>query len=101
MDQSIRARKPVVYPTEPDTTIAVGDRVRSFDFPGDATCYWVGTVDHITKYGQYHITVEYQIWEGERAPVNYCAAVVPPVNGTQGIGGVFFGVQRILEGEGE
>ena len=89
---------PVDYPTQPDTTIAVGDIVRSFDFPGNATCYFVGTVTGITELGQYNIEVDYQVWEDKREPTNYCASVHPPINGTQGIFGPICGVQRITQG---
>lgn len=93
------AVKPVEYPTTPDTTITVGDRVRSFDFPGNAECYWVGTVVELNKHGQYNIKVEYQVWENKREETNYCDAVFPPINGQRGIFGLLRGVQRITEGE--
>jgi hypothetical protein len=100
MDTSIRPRPTIVYPTEPDTTIAIGDRVRSFDFPGEGSCYFVGTVARIDeRQGLYVIDVDYQIWEGEKAETNYCAKVCPPVNGIPGLFGPFCGVQRVLEGE--
>ena len=101
MDNSITSRKPVVYPTAPDTTIKVGDRVRSFDFPGDASCYFVGKVEGITPRNAYQIKVEYQVWEGKRVPdkQNYCAHVCPPVNGVEGFSGPMLGVQRVVEGE--
>lgn len=88
------------YPLEPDTTIRVGDRVRSFDFAGDDSCYWVGTVREIQQEkGVYEIVVDFQIWEGQRAKENYCWAVYPPINGQQGIFGLTRGVQRMAEGE--
>ena len=96
--------KPVTYPTTPNTTIAVGDRVRSFDFVGNNDCYFVGTVESITDqlcFRQYNITVEYQIWDGKKAETNYCASVHPPVNGTHCLFGANCGVQRILPGEEE
>lgn len=92
--------KPVEYPRVPDLSIKVGDRVRSFDFPDNAQCYWVGTVESITRFGQYHIAVEYQVWEDNREDTNYCEAVCPPTNGQRGIFGLTRGVQRILPGEG-
>jgi hypothetical protein len=101
MDNSITTRKPVAYPTAPDTTIKVGDRVRSFDFPGEADCYFVGMVESITVHKQYKIKVEYQVWEGKRVPdnQNYCAYVCPPLNGLEGFAGPIVSVQRITEGE--
>lgn len=100
MDQSISLRKPVQFPTEPDTTIKVGDRVRSFDFLDNSLCYFVGTVTKIRQdTQQYDIAVEYQVWQGEREASNYCASVHPPVNGQQGFFGPFRSVQRVLEGE--
>lgn len=92
--------KPVEYPTVPNTTIKVGDRVRSFDFPDNAQCYWVGTVESILPATQqYRVKVEYQVWENERESDNYCDAVCPPINGLRGIFGPTRGVQRIVEGE--
>lgn len=94
------AVKPVEYPTVPDTTIKVGDRVRSFDFPDNAQCYFVGTVSRLNIDNmQIDIAVEYQVWEGMREPTNYCASVHPPFNGLRGIFGPTRGVQRIVEGE--
>lgn len=49
---------PVEYPLLADRTIAVGDRVRSFDFPGNPACYFVGKVTGTTKQEQYNIEVE-------------------------------------------
>ena len=90
----------VSYPTEPDTTIKVGDRVRSFDFPDNALCYFVGTVTAMREVAQqYDIEVEYQVWQGEREASNYCATVHPSFNGTQGFFGPLRGVQRVLPGE--
>lgn len=100
MDESISLRKPVAYPTTPDTTIAVGDRVRSFDFPDNPLCYFVGTVTNIRKdTEQYDIAVDYQYWMGEKEASNYCASVHPPLNGTKGLFGPIMGVQRVLDGE--
>ncbi len=95
--------KKVTYPVTPDYSIKVGDRVRSFDFPGNATCYFVGVVDAITPLGQYDIKVEYQVWLDERVADkdNYCARVMPPLNGMEGIFGETCGVQRIVETETE
>lgn len=94
--------KPTTYPSTPDATIAVGDRVRSFDFVGNPGCYFVGVVEGVSKFdgfSVYNIKVDYQVWEGKRAETNYCASVHPPINGMQGIFGLTCGVQRILEGE--
>lgn len=93
--------KKVEYPLTPDTTIAVGDRVRSFDFPGDPSCYFVGVVEEFTKDKQYKIKVEYQVWNGLPVPPfqNYCGHVVPVFNGTPVRLAIACGVQRIAEGE--
>lgn len=100
MDQNIRLRAPVAYPTEPDTTIELGDRVRCFDFPNEAGCYFVGHITDVDELaGQYNIKVEFQVWEGEVSLVNYCDRVMPPINGLAGIFGPFCGVQRMEEGE--
>lgn len=100
MDTNIRPRKPVEFPETPDTTICVGDRVRSFDFPDNSLCYFVGTVIGIRpETEQYDISVEYQVWMGEREASNYCASVHPPLNGVEGLFGPFRGVQRVLASE--
>ena len=94
--------KKVEYPLTPDTTIAVGDRVRSFDFINNAQCYFVGVVESLTPMYQYKIKVEYQVWEGERTPAeqNYCGYVAPPINGSSEMFDTLpRGVQRVREGE--
>lgn len=90
----------VKYPTVPDTTIGVGDRVRSFDFTNNSRCYFVGVVESLTDQNQYKIKVEYQIWNGIRSLDNYCDYVLPPMNGVQSqFNRSYCGVQRVLEGE--
>lgn len=94
------AVKPVEYPTVPDLSIKVGDRVRSFDFGGNAECYFVGLVEEI-KNQQCKVKVEFQVWEAKRVPdsQNYCSYVLPPMNGLRGMFGLTRGVQRMEEGE--
>ena len=100
MDCSITLRPPVAYPTEANTTIEVGDRVRSFDYSNESGCYFVGTVTDVDEaVGVYNIKVEFQVWEGKRAETNYCASVHPPINGLRGMLGLTMGVQRMDEGE--
>jgi hypothetical protein len=90
----------VVYPETPDLTIKVGDRVRSFDFPNNPLCYFVGTVVALREATQqYEIEVDCQYWMGEKEASNYCAKVLPPFNGQEGYYGPIRGVQRITEGE--
>ena len=92
--------QPASYPTVPDLSIKVGDRVRSFDFQNNPLCYFVGTVTALREdTRQYDIAVEYQVWNGEREASNYCASVHPPMNGVQGFFGLMRGVQRVLPGE--
>lgn len=100
MDTNITLRKPVQYPAKADKTIAIGERVRSFDFADNAQCYFVGMVEDI-KNQQYKIKVLSQVWEGKRVPddQNYCDYVLPPVNGLRGMFGLTRGVQRMEEGE--
>jgi hypothetical protein len=47
------------YPTTPDTSIKVGDVVRSFDFPSSTDHYVQGTVISIEAY-MYVIDVDYR-----------------------------------------
>jgi hypothetical protein len=74
--------------------------VRSFDFPDNALCYFVGTVTKLRPdTQQYDIVVDYQVWNGMREESNYCASVHPPFNGLRGIFGIIRGVQRVLPSE--
>lgn len=73
-----------------DTSIKVGDRVKSYDFP-DTTperlelCYKIGTVEAIEPVDscdRYKIKVEKTIFRGEEDKEIYIDYVYPPVNGT-------------------
>ena len=100
MDCNITLRPPVAFPTIADTTIEVGDRVRSFDYLNDSKCYFIGVVTDVDEEaGVYNIKVESQVWEGKRQETNYCASVHPPINGLRGDNEVFMAVQRMEEGE--
>jgi hypothetical protein len=70
---------------EPDLSLAVGDRVRSYDFAGTRDCYVEGLVEAITPplegCARYKIRVERQVLGGVTAPVR-AEFVYPPVNGT-------------------
>lgn len=91
--------------------ITVGDKVRSFDFPGnkatvgDHACFVEGTVEAITTQldgcPRYKIRVERRVFGGKTiAPGADGAHVYPPVNGLEGFSGKTDGVDRI-DGEGE
>lgn len=96
-------------PPEPDTTIAVGDYVRSFDFPrpdgsgrdltGDRACYVEGTVSMIGEIdgcNRYLIHVSRCVFGGKEIPKTQREPYVnPPVNGTLKLfGGICNGVEK-------
>jgi hypothetical protein len=79
--------------------IAVGERVRSYDFSGVRTCYAEGVVEGITEpmegCPRYMLRVEQYIWDGQSVPFED-PYVYPPVNGTPStFGGVTASVERI------
>lgn len=89
--------------TWPDD-IAVGDRVRSHDFPDQlkwgkpSDCYVEGTVADITEpiegCRRYRIRVTRGVFDGKE--VERAAEVFPPLNGTPTwLGGFTFGVECI------
>jgi hypothetical protein len=86
------------------TTINIGDRVRTFDFPdatraleGDHACYYTGTVEDITEayHGEaYKIRVDGRVLTGDH--IDYDPYVYPPINGRPKLfGGVTDGVELI------
>ena len=86
------------------TTINIGDRVRTFDFPdatraleGDHACYYTGTVEDITEayHGEaYKIRVDGRVFTGTHT--DYDPYVFPPINGRPKLfGGVTDGVELI------
>ena len=83
----------------PDTTIKIGDRVKSYDFPDSPQaegCYVIGTVvalpvmDGCTRY---KIAVEKRVFNF--FPSEGKDFVYPPVNGTQSWGCPTFGVEKL------
>lgn len=84
------------YPATPDLTIAVGDRVRSFDFPGSTDCYVEGTVVAIdARMAVYKVRVERRVFEGMEITDPRTDIVLPPMNGRQGLFGMTRGVVRV------
>lgn len=92
---------------KPDTSIAVGDRVQSHDFPdrliyGDREpCYVEGVVIRIADsqngYKQYVIRVEKRVWAGVEEPP-HTDIVFAPINGTATLfGGETFGVVKVTK----
>jgi hypothetical protein len=75
------------YPTTPDTTIAVGDAVRSYDHAGDTGIFIDGVVVAITTMDgcrRYEIVVTRSERDGnDRSAGRVGARVLPPVNGTE------------------
>lgn len=93
---------------EPDTSIVVGDRVQSHDFPdrlvyGDRPpCYYEGVVIAIEESKMlgcmsYTIKADKRIWYGEQEPV-WPYIVQAPVNGTPTtFGEKTFGVIKVAK----
>ena len=85
------------YPTAPDTTVAVGDFVRSYDFPGRTDCFILGSVTAI-RGEMYIIAVAARVWQGEVDRVQHTEHVGVQVNGTgHGWYGVLRGVVKGTE----
>ena len=86
-----------------DTTIKIGDMVRSYDFPGDRDdCYVEGKVTAIGKFEfpdcpRYEIATTRRVISGKEVEVTVeISHVYPPVNGTPKLlGGVCDGVEKI------
>lgn len=88
-----------------DTTIKVGDRVKSYDFPGTTPerleqCYQTGVVQGIDGFGfgdcnRYKILVDNIVFRGvsEKPPIGH--TIFPPVNGTQSMAGLTNGVVKL------
>jgi len=70
---------------EPDTSIRVGHRVRSYDFDVSDNCYAEGLVEEITApwegCARYKIRVEKLVFDGQPS-AQHPEYVYPPVNGT-------------------
>lgn len=91
------------YPSQPDTSIGVGDLVRSYDLDGIDDCYIEGTVvsiEHMDGCDRYRIAINARVLGGfgDELP-REASFVFPPVNGTPtSMGGITRGVERITEG---
>jgi len=65
-----------------------GDIVRSYDFPGNYSCYVEGVVEDfpvVEGCRRYRIKVHRDVWQGEdkvRGEPGFRREVIPPVNGT-------------------
>ena len=87
----------------PDTSIKVGDRVRSYDFPGARDdCYVEGTVlritDRITEMegcDRYVIKGVRRVWLGVETELSIDGFYYAPVNGLKSVFGFMNGVVRI------
>jgi hypothetical protein len=91
----------------PDTTIQVGDKVKSYDFPDNLlydpkraeSCFVEGTVmDFEVHEGclRYKILVTRRVFGGQEETLKDMERYTfPPVNGTPTYSGVTFGVSRI------
>lgn len=70
---------------EPELDIKPGDRVRSYDFAGNLTCYAEGVVEAITEplegCPRYRIVIDKRVMDG-RLLAEHEGVVFPPVNGT-------------------
>lgn len=85
--------------------IKIGDRVRSFDFPGrvrdlegERACYAIGRVEEVVRRNgcdRYMIKVEYVVYRGSKEFASE-EFIYPPVNGTPTwLGEVCNGVEAI------
>ena len=86
------------YPNTADTTIAVGDHVRSFDFFDNGEHYVEGVVTHILKgEGHFRVVVSKHVVGGVHAQNSTLNGkiVMPPINGEEGFFGITRGVERI------
>lgn len=89
-----------------DTTIKIGDKVRSFDFDsrelvGPLACYVEGTVTAIEYYhgcDHYRIIVDKTVFAGDRLDIAEVREVLAPLNGTASwLGGKTNGVEKLDE----
>jgi hypothetical protein len=82
-----------------DTTIKVGDYVRSYDFAGQSDCYIEGEVSVITPMGgcdRYAIVAQRRVLEGREVTRGLGVTFYPPVNGTaKFFGGMCEGVCKV------
>ncbi len=89
-----------------DTTIKVGDTVRSYDFQYIENCYVEGEVVELTENFEgcacYHIKIEKKVFNGKEVSVALDNIdVYPPVNGLESwMGGKTCGVQKLEENNG-
>lgn len=99
--QNKRQECAFAYPTEPDTNIRAGDKVRSYDFPGRVDCYVEGTVEGFVERDgcqRYVIAVDRRVLEGRNVSLAHRDPyqVFPPVNGTgTTFGGTCRGVVKL------
>ena len=87
--------------------IKIGDRVRSYDFEGNDSCYMEGIVVDIAWYEKnprlsscerYKIDVKRQVWAGKVLTDHFSNDFVyPPVNGTQTLSGRFTCIVKRVE----
>ena len=87
------------YPTTPDTTIQIGDAVRSYDHEGDDAMFVDGVVVALREVDgctRYDIVVTRHVRDGVDNLRRAGAHVFPPLNGTQTwLGRTVRGVVRI------
>lgn len=80
-------------------SLYIGDRVRSYDWDGDQSCFVEGSIvgfSDLDGCKRYKIWVERKVWAGEEVPDPLRCHVYPPINGTLKLfGGVCNGVERI------
>ena len=74
----------------------IGDRVRSYDFPGTTTCWVEGViVDLDMMESRYVIAVDRTVFDGKQIQTKPNQTVFPPFNGLDGIFGKTCGVTLI------
>jgi hypothetical protein len=66
----------------------VGTRVRSYDFPGERSCYLEGKIVSIDMHdGVYHIDVDRIVRDHQERPLKGRWVVTPPLNGRKSLFG--------------
>lgn len=74
-----------------------GSRLRSYDFPGNITCYQEGVLvkyESLNGSLRYVIDPDKAVFNGRTTRKNLCY-IYPPVNGTPSFRGCTKGVERI------
>jgi hypothetical protein len=101
MSTKFKNTRKEVAPREVDTSIKIGDYVRSYDFEYSDDCYYDGVVTGLADYN-YEISIIKKMFRGVDKTVEYIKSVktpiiTAPVNGMEMMwsDGLTCGVQKI------